>query len=438
MIQHAWSRFCVLCLIASILAIATTSRAEEWPEFRGPTGLGYTTETTLPTRWGGPDNVNVKWRAPLKGQGHASPIVWGDNVFTCTVWWPPKGEPQPKVIPEQHVTCYRASDGTIQWDTIIPPGPWLRSDFRSGPGGGYASATPVTDGKRVYCVFGSSILAALDFDGKIVWKREIVPFTFDVAIGGSPILFGGTLFLFCPCAKTADSRLIAFDKATGLEKWVHSFPEMAFGHSSPTLIDVKGHPQLLVLASGMGMKDDAMQSLDPTDGHRLWWCRGQGDAASPAFGAGIVYFDNGRGGIGTAVDPTGTGDVSHTHIKWTTSRIPEGIGSPIIVGDYVYRLNAPGILHCWDAASGKEIYTHRLEGITTTWASPVADPAGRIFFASAGKSYVLQAGPEFKVLGVNDLSDPNHASPAVAGGRMFLEGTKSLFCIQGAGTAAPN
>lgn len=416
----------VICLICGL---ASVCHAEDWPGFRGPTGLGYSQEKNLPLAWGGAENKNVLWKASLKGQGHASPIVWGDSVFVCTAWWPPKGQPQASVIPEHHVACYRSSDGKMIWDTTIPPGPWLRSDFRSGPGGGYAAATPTTDGKLIYCVFASSVIAAMDFQGKIVWRKEIVPFTFDVTIGTSPVLFGDSVLMFCPAAKAGDSRLIAYNKADGQVKWVHPFPSMSFGHSTPVLIDVNGKPQLLVLASGGGAKDEALQSLDPSDGHQIWSCRGGGDAASPAFGSGIVYFDSGRGGEGTAVDPTGAGDVTKTNIKWTGPRIPEAIGSPIIVGAYVYRLHSPGILRCWDAATGKQIYAERLEGITTTWASPIADAAGHLILASAGKSFVIQAGPEFHVLSVNDLADANHASAAISGGRIFLEGMNNLYCV---------
>jgi len=95
----------------------------------------------------------------------------------------------------------------------------------------------------------------------------------------------------------------------------------------------------------------------------------------------------------------------------------------------VFRLLAPKVLKCWRAAEGKLVYAERLEGLTTSWASPVADAAGRLYYASAGKSYVLQAGDEFRVLAVNDLDDPNHASPAIAGGRMYLAGTRKLYCI---------
>jgi outer membrane protein assembly factor BamB len=423
--------FAAACGLASFLLFAAACRAENWPAFRGPTGLGYSQENQLPTTWGGPGHKNVLWSSPLRGQGHASPIVWGDRVFVCTASWPPENRDREreKVIPEHHVICYGAPDGAVRWDVLVPAGPWLRTDFRSGPGGGYAAPTPATDGKRVYVAFGSSVLAALDFDGRVVWRKPIVPYTFDVTLGSSPVLFGDTVILLCAMANPADSRVVAFDAATGDVKWERTLENTGFGHTSPVIIPVNGKPQMLVLASAMKVTDNALKSLDPSDGRLLWWCRGAGDAASPACGSGIVYFDNGRGGPGFAVDPTGTGDVSATHSRWTVKQVPEGIGSPIIVGEHVYRLHAPGVLRCMEVASGKQVYSERLDGISSTWASPIADPAGRIFFANAGKSYVIQAGPEFRVLSVNDLEDGSHPSPAASGGKLFLVGKEKVYCV---------
>jgi len=409
--------------------MAATCRGENWPGFRGPTGLGYTREKDLPLTWGGPQRENVLWDAPLVGEGHASPIVWGESVIVCTALWPPGSGDREKIIPEHHVTSYRVSDGRIAWDVVVPPGPWLRTDFRSGPGGGYAAPTPATDGKLIYCVFGSSVIAAIDFAGNIAWRTPIVPYSFDVTVGSSPVLYGDTVLMLCAMARPQDSKVIAFNKSDGKVKWEQKLADTGFGHSTPIIIQVNDKPQMLVLASAMNVTNSALQALDPSDGHRIWWCRGAGDAASPAYGAGIVYFDSGRGSPGTAVDPTGSGDVSATHIRWTIGQVPEGIGSPIIVGKYVYRLHAPEILRCWDAATGKLVYAHRLEGISSTWASPIADPDGHLFFASAGRSYVIQRGPEFRVLAVNDLQDPSHPSPAASDGKLFLAGKKKLFCI---------
>ena len=166
----------MLALAVAILAARAGLAAEaNWPQFRGPTGLSYTAEKNLPITWGGPKNLNVRWRSPLVGQGHASPVVWGDRVFVCTARWPESVKEREKVIPEQHVLCYDGGNGKLLWDTRVPPGDWLRNDFRSGPGGGYAAPTPCTDGKLVYCAFGSAVLAALDYQGKIAWRKSSCP-----------------------------------------------------------------------------------------------------------------------------------------------------------------------------------------------------------------------------------------------------------------------
>ena len=265
--------------------------------------------------------------------------------------------------------------------------------------------------------------------GKIVWRKEIVPYTFDVTLGSSPILYGDTVILFCAMSKKSDSRVVAFDKRSGEVKWETKLVETDFGHSTPVLISVNKKPQMLLLASGMKESGNALQSFDPTNGKLLWWCRGEGDAASPAYSSGLVYFDSGRGSPGVALEPTGSGDVSKTHIRWTITQAGQALSSPIIVGKYMYRLHTPCFVKCWDVSTGKQIYSERAKGISTSWASPIADPHGRLFFANAGKSYVIGDGPKFEILAVNDLGDGNHPSPAVANGRMFLVGMNNLYCI---------
>jgi outer membrane protein assembly factor BamB len=423
------NRFRLLALLLVLAFPSPPLRAENWPQFRGPTGLGYTAERDLPVEWGGPDGKNVLWKSPLAGEGHASPIVWGDRVFITTALWPKDTADRKKVIPEHHVLAYRASDGKALWDTKVPPGPWLRDDFRSGPGGGYAAPTPCTDGERIFVLFGSSVAAALDLDGKVLWRKEIVPHTFDVTVGSSPVLHGDTVIILCAMAKKEDSRIVALDRATGSPRWETRLPKTGFGHATPVIIDVSGKPQMVIVASGMSTTPEAIQSFDPSNGRRIWWCEGAGDASSPAFGAGVLYADSGRGSPGWGIDPTGAGDVTRTHVRWKVAQVPEGIGSPIIVGERVYRLHSPAILKCWKAASGEEAWAKRLEGIGTTWASPIADPAGRIWFASSGKSFVIETGPEPKVLAAGDLGDPNHASPAASGGRLFLAGVKAIYCV---------
>ena len=189
---------------AILWAVCATAWADEWPQFRGPTGMGTTAEKGLPLRWGGEKGENVAWTAPLPGEGHASPVVWGDRVIVCAVRWA-GGKPDPAVIPDHHVACYAAADGKLLWDARIDPGPWRREDFRSGPGGGYAAPTPCSDGRRIFAAFSSSVMAAIELDGTLAWRKEIVPHTFDVTLGSSPVLYGDTVVLLCAMAKASDS-----------------------------------------------------------------------------------------------------------------------------------------------------------------------------------------------------------------------------------------
>ena len=242
-------------------------------------------------------------------------------------------------------------------------------------------------------MFGSSALAALDFDGKILWQKPITPQGWDVAIGTSPFLYKDTVLVVADTTQAAISRLIAFDKKTGEIKWEQKRPKAGWNHSTPILIDVKGKPQLVVVTAR------ALQGLDPADGKVIWWADNNGDVPTPAFGKGLVYSESGRGGPGILVDPTGTGDVTKTHIKWKTGSIPEGYSSPTIAGDYVYRVNNPGVLKCWKLENGKAAYSERLPPGVHSAASPVLD-TGRPALLRGGRQERRHSGrAEVRVAG---------------------------------------
>jgi outer membrane protein assembly factor BamB len=417
-----------LCALAAA-CLVTAARADDWTGWRGPTGMGQAADRGLPLTWGGKDGDNVLWKAPLfdgKGkvrfdQNQSSPVIQGEHVFVTLSYWP-EGAVAEKEPPEHHIVCFRKSDGRRLWDTRVAAGPWLLKDLR----GGYTAPTPTADAERVYVLFGSSVAAALDTAGKVVWRKEMTPFAFDVAIGTSPVLYRDTVLLQWDQTNKS-SRLIALDKKTGDVRWERKRPDADWAHSTPVLAEVKGKTQLLVASAS------AVQGLDPANGETVWSCGTAdkariGDTVSPVLAGGVVYCDSGRGGPGVAVDPTGTGDVTKTHLKWRAAQVPEGFGSPVAVGDYLYRLHSPGTVTCWKLADGETVYRERLAGIAVA-PSPFATPDGRLYFASAGKSYVVKAGPKFEVLGVSDLGDPSPASPAVADGRIFLRGGRNLYCI---------
>jgi outer membrane protein assembly factor BamB len=420
-------RFILIALVVSASCIAA-----DWPGWRGPTGMGQSPDTDLPVTWGGKENAHVRWKAPLYpgtdkvrlDQNQSSPIVKDGRVFATFSYWPAGAKPESRP-PEHHVICFDAGDGKRLWDATVEPGPWLLKDLR----GGYSAPTPAADGERVYVLFGSSVAAALDHNGKLVWRKEITPFAFDVAMGVSPVLYKGmVLIAWDQTNKT--SRLIALDAKTGDVMWEKKRPAADWAHSTPTLAKVGGKTQLLVASA------TALEGVDPATGETLWSCQSGdakpariGDTVSPVLAGDVVYVDSGRGGVGIAVDPTGTSDVTKTHLKWKIAKVPDGsIGSPVAVGEYLYRLQNPDVLHCYRLSDGKGVFAERLAGVSAV-PSPVATADGRVYFASGGKSAVIRAGPKLDVLGTSDLGDPSHASPAVAGGRLYIKGGRNLYCI---------
>src|SRR5262249_54545182 len=238
--------------------------------------------------------------------------------------WP--GGIPTREFPEQHLTCYKLTDGAQQWDVTVPHGPWLLTDLR----GGYGAPTPATDGQRLYVAFGSATVAALDMHGKPLWQHDIADYkSIDVCFASSPIVYRDTVLLLCDKNNGA-STLTCYDAATGEVRWEKKRPKVAFDHTTPVLAEIDGKPQLLVPAS------NALQGIDPETGEVIWWASTPGDVPSPAYHNGLVYTDSGRGGPGIAVDPHGTGDITKTNVKWRIAQIPEGLSSAAAFDDTLY------------------------------------------------------------------------------------------------------
>jgi outer membrane protein assembly factor BamB len=409
------------------LVVHAASNAGDWPGWRGPTGMGFTDEKDLPVTWNAKTGENVVWKSLLHGgakknaefssPGWSSPIIWRDRIFLTTATWPEglTEKERRASIAEHHVLCFQAHDGKQLWDTVIPAGTIVVDNFYHG----YAVPTPATDGKLVYGLFGSGILAAVDFDGKIVWREELPHLKeIDGGICSSPILYKDTVIV--PGIQSPGLR--ALDKSTGKLKWQEKTKQRNT-MATPAVFDIGGRPQLIHYAGGI-------ESLDPQTGALLWTCRVNVSHSSPVYGGGYLYADAGRGGqTGAAVDPTGMGDVTKTHVKWQ-NRVEGVAGSTaIIVGNHVYRNSGQDFIRCWSLANGELVHEIKAPRITPS-ASPIATPDGRIYFACSGKSYVIGADPKLEVLAVNDLNDgPDYTTPAVANGRIYIKGKSYLWCI---------
>ena len=395
-------------ILVACMAVAFAACGADWPMFRGPDGLAFTPEKGLPTVWSGPGGTNILWKTelPAAWAPWSSPVAAGDRVFLTAS----DGNP----VRTCTVLCFSKSDGRQMWQTPVEPGPWKQVDGR----GSHAAPTPCTDGRNVYALFGSAAVAALDRDGRLLWRRELTNFQFDCNIGGSPVLCGDHVLIVAD-QNGGRSSLLAFDRRTGALAF--EVPRKSgFAHSTPILAKVDGRAQLIVAAN------NAIQGIDPADGRIVWWASHGGETASPAFGGGIVFADSGRGGPGVAVRAGGTGDVTSAGLV-AKFRNGSDLSSPVTLDGYVYRTAGSG-LQCLKVDSGETVYVKQLPGISP-WASPFATADGRVYVVSGGRGYVVKAGPDFALLAANDLGDPNHASPAVSDGRIIVRGAKYLWCI---------
>jgi outer membrane protein assembly factor BamB len=404
-----------------LIVLAGVCVGGNWPQWRGPQRSGHSDEKGLPIEWDGKSGKNVLWKVPADF-GHSTPIVWGERVFLSASVQKDRKVSEQKAENNQHrVVCYRTTDGKKLWQTDVDPGPW-NTEFS------FTASTPVTDGKNLYVLFGSGKVAALDQEGKLLWQKKLPGPLKAEWLSSSPLLFKDRLFVFVDVSD--DFWLLALDTKTGkvLSEAKRKQGERSH-NSSPLLVVVKDKPQVVVATRG------AVLALDPTSAEEVWSCKWGGNRyPSLVAGPGFVFV-TGDGGEGLAIDATGKGDVSKTHVKWRHARSPNGFGSPVVVGEYIYRASPPGVIRCWKASDGEMVYEKRVAGVPT-YPSPVVTADGRIYFAGAGKSCVIKAGEKLEVLATNDLGEGEKnewtrtgPSAAVSGGRIFLRGPKSLVCI---------
>jgi outer membrane protein assembly factor BamB len=408
-------------MVTLILLLTASVRAENWPGWRGPTGVGYTTEKNLPLRWEGKTGENVMWKASTGGLGHSTPVVWGDYVFLTTSARQPDGEVA-KVVPDHHVIAFRVSDGRQLWRTRIAPGPCTCRCHE------YAAPTPATDGKTVYAWFSSGVAAAVDFDGKLLWReqRDGVSIENQPACS-SPVLFGDLVIIKCD-PPNGKGFLQALDKRTGALKWEQKRPKVYGSLTSPILIEVNEKPQLVV--SGQGL-----EGIHPADGTLIW--KVSAGEGTPAYGSGLVVAYSRRyGEKGVAVAPSGSGDVTATHVrtKFADDGFGGGFSSPIIAQGHVYcNPDFKKLLNCWNLKTGELVYKQEVKEMPD-YSSGIATADGLLYYVSAGSSVIVRAGPKFELLAVNSLGGGDgHCGPsaAVSNGRIFVRDFNFLWCIGG-------
>ncbi|MSU20882.1 MAG: serine/threonine protein kinase [Pedosphaera sp.] len=405
-------------IIAAALSVASLARTEDWPEFRGPTGQGHSTALNLPTEWS--NTNNVAWKQPIPGQSWSSPIVHRGHIY-LTAAVPVDGSFGYSL----RALCLDAATGKLLWneEAFGPPSakaPQIHSK------NSHASPTPIVEGDRLYVHFGHLGTACLDLNGKVLWRNTSLNYEPVHGNGGSPILVDDALIFSCEGAK--DPFVVALDKNDGSVLWkVDRISDAAkkFSFSTPLLIMVNGHKQVISPGSNV------VCAYDPKTGKEIWHVRYDGYSVvpRPVFGHGMIYistaFDR---PITMAIRPDGEGDVTATHVTWTTNRGAPNTPSLLLVDDELYMVSDAGMASCLDAKTGKLYWQERIGGNCS--ASPVyAD--GKIYIQNEqGVGVVLKAGKEYQKLASNALNERTLASYAIGDRALFIRTDQNLYRIE--------
>ena len=430
-----------------LLVVLTVSATEQWPQFRGSNGAVADDHATLPDTWN--DTQNVVWKTDIPGLGWSSPIVWGDHVFVTTAISRgaepavPRGLSDPTGWAGLSVTS-SAPHRWVVYDIDVDTGAirWERELHREGPPvarhvrNSYASETPVTDGERVYVYSGTvGRVAALDFAGNVIWTTNFeTADRFSWGHAASPVLHGDQLFIVNDNA--TPSFIAAFDTQTGTERWRRERNEVQ-GYATPFVWENELRTEIVT----NGRRAIRSYGLDGT---LLWELTGSSGVGIPTPFArhGLVYVSSGLPGDARrpvfAVLPGGAGDLSldegetsNEFIAWFQPRIGSYQTSALAYGDYYYTLLDRGLLWCHDARTGEEVYPRQRIGVGSQFAASPWAYNGKIFLLSEdGDTYVVRAGADFEILGMNSLDEVAMATPAVAQGSLFIRTQSRLYRIQ--------
>ena len=388
-----------------------------WPRFRGPDGSGFSKLANVPLAWDGAQGAGILWKSAVPAPGFNSPLVWKDRVFISG-----------GTAEKREVLCYDAADGKLLWERVIEPLPGSPKVPEISETTGYAAPTMATDGRRVYAIFATGDLAAVNFDGALAWSKNLGTPKNQYGHATSLAIWGGKLIVQFDQGESApaNSKLLAFDGASGRVLWEKPRP-VASSWASPIVIEAAGKAQIITLGVPW------VTSYSPEDGSELWRAElMEGEITpSPIFAGGLVCVICPSSKM-IAIRPDGSGDVTTTHVAWTSDESLPDVTSPTTNGELIFYTNGGGLLTCLDAKDGKKQWEHDLS--MEVQASP-GIAGNRVYVLGAsGATVVLEADRQFKEAGRGTIDDQFYASPAFAGGRIYLRGNKNLYCI-GAGSA---
>ena len=432
----------VIAFLATVAFFDSIVDAGNWPQWRGPDGQGVSTEKNLPTVWSA--TKNIKWKTPIAGRAHSSPIVWGNKIFVTTAV---EGPVVPGAKAVKHmmgdkeflhpdsigadrkhtfkVISVNASTGKILWEQTAFEGTPYDNRHRKSS---FAASTPATDGKHVYAFFGSEGLYAYDMNGKFAWKADLGKLgTVGMGTGTSPILHDNLVLMQCDEDNGEASFIVALDKKTGKEVW-KTPRKVQVSWATPILVRTAKRAELITSGT------EAIVAYDPATGKELWRHKGVESNAipSPVANSESVFLSAGfPAKIVMAIRLGAAGDLTDSaNVAWKHSKGTAYVPSPILYGEYLYLTTDRGILTCLNAKTGELVYEGGRVPIPATFtASPVAFDGKILLTSEDGDTFMVKAGPKHEILGSNSVGEPVYASPAIADGRIFIRGEKNLYAI---------
>lgn len=428
-----------------VFAHAPDALDANWPQWRGPDGLGISPSAAYAEEWA-PDK-NIAWKTEVAGRGLSSPVVWGDRLFITTSI---EGELVPGHTAPDHlgfdlkpgylhpdsvgvdhkntlkVLAYDTKNGKLLWERTAYDGLMYDNRHKKNT---YASPTIATDGQLVYAFFEAAGLYAYDFSGKLAWQKSLGNIAkAGLGPGTSPILFENLLILQVDQEMGANSAIVALDKKKGTEVW-RAERTTRRSWATPIVVRTPGRAELV--ASGA----EVVIAYDPRTGTELWRSKGvqSHPIPSPVAGHGLVYLSAGsQAKRALAIRTGGTGDVTDTPaVVWRYDKGTAYVPSPIVFGPYLYLVSDKGLLTCLDALTGAVQYEGGRPPVPATFTASLVAYGDRILQTSEdGDTFVVKAGPTHEILRTNTVGEPVYASLALAGGTIYIRGDKHLFAIR--------
>ncbi|MFC1489753.1 PQQ-binding-like beta-propeller repeat protein [Candidatus Latescibacterota bacterium] len=421
----------LVAIIAGLLILISVNVvfAQNWPQWRGPLGIGSAPDGNPPIEWS--EQQNIRWKTPLPGSGISTPVIWGNDIFITAAISTGKTQSSANSIKHTEpvkfiVLAVDRLSGKIKWERTAReavPHEGLHPSTK------WASSSPCTDGKRVYAFFGSNGLYCYSIEGELLWERDLgnMNIVMEIGEGSSPALYKDRLIVNWD--HEGQSFIVALDTSTGEIIWKKNRDEKTTW-ATPIVVEVEGQPQ--IITSGT----NRVRSYNLSNGDLIWEDDGVTENAipSPLASDGILYVTSGyNGNILRAIRLAGAkGDISGSSaILWSYNKDTPYTSSPLLLGNLLYFLkHNNGILTCLDISTGKANYSNqRLDGISGVYSSP-AGVRDRVYVLGRdGVTVVVRNGSEFNVIAKNTLDDKFDSSPAITGDEIFLRGYNYLYCI---------